>query len=76
MIDEQIAYYRARAAEYDDWWLRRGEFDLGADFAGAWASDVDAVRRGCGPRRSATTSWSWPPGAATGPPSCSASPAR
>ena len=44
VIDEQIAYYRARAAEYDDWWLRRGEFDLGADFAGAWASDVDAAR--------------------------------
>jgi demethylmenaquinone methyltransferase/2-methoxy-6-polyprenyl-1,4-benzoquinol methylase len=30
LLDEQIAYYRARAPEYDDWWARRGpEFDMG-----------------------------------------------
>ena len=29
LLDEQIAYYRARAAEYDDWWFRRGRYDRG-----------------------------------------------
>jgi len=30
LIDDQIAYYRARAGEYDDWFLRRGRYDHGA----------------------------------------------
>jgi demethylmenaquinone methyltransferase/2-methoxy-6-polyprenyl-1,4-benzoquinol methylase len=30
LLAEQVAYYRARAPEYDDWWARRGpEFDMG-----------------------------------------------
>ena len=24
LIDEQVDYYRARAPEYDQWWLREG----------------------------------------------------
>lgn len=31
ILEEQIEYYRARAAEYDDWWFRRGRYDRGAD---------------------------------------------
>ena len=27
--DEMVAYYEARAAEYDDWYLRRGRRGLG-----------------------------------------------
>jgi hypothetical protein len=27
LIEEQIAYYRARADEYDQWWLRLGRYD-------------------------------------------------
>ena len=29
LLDAQIAYYRARAAEYDAWWFRTGRFDRG-----------------------------------------------
>ena len=29
ILDEQIAYYRARASEYDEWFLRQGRYDLG-----------------------------------------------
>ena len=28
-LREQIAYYRARADEYDEWFLRRGRYDHG-----------------------------------------------
>jgi demethylmenaquinone methyltransferase/2-methoxy-6-polyprenyl-1,4-benzoquinol methylase len=44
LLGEQAAYYRARAAEYDDWWYRRREFDFGAEFAEAWWRDVDELR--------------------------------
>ena len=43
ILADQIAYYRARAAEYDDWWFRRGRFDRGAELNAAWRSDTDAV---------------------------------
>jgi len=43
-LAEQIAYYRARAPEYDDWWERRYEYDFGPDFAEEWAVEVAAVR--------------------------------
>ena len=43
LLDEQIAYYRARAPEYDAWWFRTGRFDRGADNNAAWRSDVAAV---------------------------------
>jgi SAM-dependent methyltransferase len=44
LLVEQAAYYRARAAEYDDWWYRRREYDFGPDFADAWWRDVEALR--------------------------------
>ena len=36
LLDEQIAYYRARAAEYDQWWLRQGRYDQGPELAARW----------------------------------------
>jgi demethylmenaquinone methyltransferase/2-methoxy-6-polyprenyl-1,4-benzoquinol methylase len=45
LIDEQIAYYRARAAEYDAWWFRTGRFDRGEDNNAAWRADVAIVER-------------------------------
>src|SRR5579884_818050 len=30
-LSEQAAYYRARAAEYDEWWQRRGRYDRGPE---------------------------------------------
>jgi SAM-dependent methyltransferase len=44
LLVEQAAYYRARAAEYDDWWYRRNEYDFGTEFAVAWWRDVDELR--------------------------------
>jgi len=44
IIREQIAYYRARAVEYDDWWERRAEYDIGPEFGRAWEHDVGELR--------------------------------
>jgi demethylmenaquinone methyltransferase/2-methoxy-6-polyprenyl-1,4-benzoquinol methylase len=44
LLDEQLAYYRARADEYDDWFERRGRYDRGAAATEAWASEVEIVR--------------------------------
>ena len=43
LLDEQLRYYRARAGEYDDWWLRRGRYDRGAQFNAAFLADARAV---------------------------------
>ncbi len=32
LIEEQIAYYRARAPEYDEWFFRQGRYDHGEAF--------------------------------------------
>ncbi len=44
LIQEQIAYYRARAAEYDDWFFRRGRYDRGRDFNEQWTGELAAIR--------------------------------
>jgi demethylmenaquinone methyltransferase/2-methoxy-6-polyprenyl-1,4-benzoquinol methylase len=44
LLEEQKAYYRARAPEYDDWFLRRGPYDGGADENRRWFAEVDVVR--------------------------------
>lgn len=43
LLAGQVAYYRARAAEYDAWWYRTGRFDRGADNNRAWQADVSVV---------------------------------
>jgi SAM-dependent methyltransferase len=43
LLDEQLRYYRARAGEYDDWWLRRGRYDRGAALNAAFLADARAV---------------------------------
>lgn len=40
LIEEQIAYYRARAPEYDDWWFKRGRFQRPPEVRRRWASEV------------------------------------
>ncbi len=42
-LDEQIAYYRARANEYDDWFLRRGRYARGAEHLELWFMEVEQV---------------------------------
>jgi demethylmenaquinone methyltransferase/2-methoxy-6-polyprenyl-1,4-benzoquinol methylase len=45
LIGEQVDYYRARAPEYDQWWLREGTYDLGPEFNARWAVEVAEVER-------------------------------
>jgi demethylmenaquinone methyltransferase/2-methoxy-6-polyprenyl-1,4-benzoquinol methylase len=40
LLAEQALYYRRRAREYDDWWLRRGRYDHGAQANARWFADV------------------------------------
>jgi demethylmenaquinone methyltransferase/2-methoxy-6-polyprenyl-1,4-benzoquinol methylase len=47
-IREQIAYYRARAGEYDEWFLRHGRYDRGAEQRAAWFGEVAVVERALG----------------------------
>ncbi len=43
LLDEQRAFYRARAPEYDEWWQRRGRYDRGAEEAADWARQVAVI---------------------------------
>jgi demethylmenaquinone methyltransferase/2-methoxy-6-polyprenyl-1,4-benzoquinol methylase len=43
LLAEQVRYYRARAAEYDDWWFRRGRYDHGAEANARWFADAAEV---------------------------------
>jgi len=45
LLTAQVAYYRARAAEYDAWWFRTGRFDRGGANNAAWHTDVASVER-------------------------------
>jgi demethylmenaquinone methyltransferase/2-methoxy-6-polyprenyl-1,4-benzoquinol methylase len=44
LIEEQIAYYRARAPEYDDWWLRVGRYGADGDLARRWEHEKKLLR--------------------------------
>ncbi len=43
-LTEQMAYYRARAPEYDDWYERRGRYDRGPAVNATWRREVEVVR--------------------------------
>ena len=40
---EQIAYYRARAGEYDEWFRREGRYDRGLDWTQRWTDEIAQV---------------------------------
>src|SRR5687768_17469150 len=42
-LREQLEYYRARAAEYDQWWLRQGRYDRGPDTNAQWFAEAAMV---------------------------------
>ena len=48
LVEEQIDYYRARAPEYDDWWLRVGRYEPTDEFGQRWEAGkrdlTDALR--------------------------------
>jgi demethylmenaquinone methyltransferase/2-methoxy-6-polyprenyl-1,4-benzoquinol methylase len=43
LIAEQVAYYRARAPKYDEWWQRCGAYDKGAEMADEWDRQMEQV---------------------------------
>ncbi len=45
LLADQVAYYRARASEYDAWWFRTGRFARGPANNAAWHADVAVVEQ-------------------------------
>src|SRR5215831_832 len=45
ILAEQLAYYRARASEYDEWFLRQGRYDHGEAHRRLWFDEVATVER-------------------------------
>jgi len=45
LVEQQIAYYRARAPEYDQWFFRQGQYDRGDEWNRAWFSAIEQVRK-------------------------------
>jgi 2-polyprenyl-3-methyl-5-hydroxy-6-metoxy-1,4-benzoquinol methylase len=43
LLDEQIAYYRARAQEYDEWFLRQGRYDRGPEHREEWLREIAEI---------------------------------
>lgn len=40
ILDQQLAYYRARASEYDEWFMRLGRYDRGPEQNAHWFAEV------------------------------------
>jgi SAM-dependent methyltransferase len=45
VLTEQLEYYRARAQEYDKWWLREGRFDRGPEANARWFAEATELER-------------------------------
>ncbi len=45
LLEGQLAYYRARAGEYDEWFLRRGHYDRGPEWNRRWFLELERVRQ-------------------------------
>jgi demethylmenaquinone methyltransferase/2-methoxy-6-polyprenyl-1,4-benzoquinol methylase len=45
ILREQVDYYRARAGEYDEWFLRIGRYDRGSEHRAAWNAEIEIVTR-------------------------------
>lgn len=44
LLQEQIGYYKARAVEYDDWYLRQGRYDYGKSWNTKWFTEVQELK--------------------------------
>lgn len=44
IVESQIDYYRARAAEYDEWFFRKGRYELAPEIKAKWDAEVAEVR--------------------------------
>jgi 2-polyprenyl-3-methyl-5-hydroxy-6-metoxy-1,4-benzoquinol methylase len=45
ILQQQIAYYRARADEYDQWFYRLGRYDRGKELNQRWFQEVEIVKQ-------------------------------
>lgn len=45
LLQQQIAYYRARAGEYDEWFLRQGRYDRGPELNQRWFDEIAVAVR-------------------------------
>src|ERR1041384_1455869 len=45
ILRQQMEYYRARAAEYDEWWRRRGRYDHGPELNAPWFIEAGEAQR-------------------------------
>ena len=45
LLQQQMDYYRARASEYDEWFLRLGRYDHGPEWNARWFAEVEQVRQ-------------------------------
>ncbi len=43
LLQQQIAYYRARSGEYDEWFYRHGRYDRGSDVNQRWFAEAQIV---------------------------------
>lgn len=43
VLEEMVAYYRARAPEYDEWWQRQGRYDRGPELNRRWFTEIHEV---------------------------------
>jgi 2-polyprenyl-3-methyl-5-hydroxy-6-metoxy-1,4-benzoquinol methylase len=44
LVADQVAYYRARAGEYDQWFFRQGRYDRGPEHRAEWSKELDVIR--------------------------------
>jgi len=45
ILADQVAYYRARAGEYDQWFFRQGRYDRGDAHRAEWLGEIDRIRK-------------------------------
>lgn len=45
ILKQQIDYYRTRASEYDEWFLRKGKYDRGLRLNTLWFAEVEEVKK-------------------------------
>jgi demethylmenaquinone methyltransferase/2-methoxy-6-polyprenyl-1,4-benzoquinol methylase len=48
LLQEQVAYYRSRASEYDEWFFRQGRYDRGPAHRDEWLGEVAVVEAALG----------------------------
>ena len=74
VLSEQLDYYRARALEYDKWWLREGRFDRGPEANARWFAETTELERVLERLTRAATCSSWPAAPACGRATSSSTP--